>query len=84
MSEKKPFWWPEPVNDEWRARIRADYPEETQDMDDDDIDDKYTEGWRYADTWDHLGDAREEYQHLADAFLKLVAETGKTPADFED
>lgn len=83
MTEK-PYWWPELADDEWRARMRADYPEETAGMDDDEINDHYNEwGGKYVDTWDHLGDARSEYERLADAFLKLVAEVGKTPADFE-
>lgn len=82
MSEDKPYWWPQPVNQEWRDRIRKDYPEEAADMDDDTIDDTYGNGWKYADLWDHLGDARADYEKLADAFLQMVAETGKSPKDF--
>lgn len=83
MSDnKKPWWWPQPVNDEWRARIRADYPEETDGWDDDTLDDHYSDGWKYTDTWDHLGDARDEYEGLADAFLALVEEVGRRPEDF--
>ena len=82
MGSKKPWWWPEPVTPEWRARIRTDYPEAAN-MDDDTLDNSYAEGWQYSDTWDHLGDARAEYQELADAFLALVAETGKSPSDFD-
>lgn len=82
MSEK-PYWWPELADDAWRARLRDDYPEETADWSDEKLDDYYNEhGWKYVDTWDHLGDAREEYEKLADAFLKLCAETGKKPEDF--
>lgn len=81
MSEK-PYWWPTLVDDEWRDRIRADYPEETDGMDDDSIDEKYSDGWKYVDLWDHLGDARNDYEGLADAFLKLCAESGKSPSYF--
>jgi hypothetical protein len=82
MSDK-PYWWPQLKDDEWRAQLRKDY-EEAADMNDEELDDHYGEGAnKYVDLWDHLGDAREEYQYLADAFLKLVAETGKTPEDFE-
>ena len=49
-----------------------------------DDDERDHTGWRYTDTWDHLGDARSEYEKLADAFLGLVAETGKRPEDFDD
>lgn len=80
----KPYWWPELADDAWRARIRSDYPDEAAAMDDDEIDDTYNEGGtKYVDMWDHLGDARESYEQLADAFLRLVAEAGKTPADFK-
>jgi hypothetical protein len=79
----RPYWWPQPINDEWRASCRADYPEYAE-WSDDELDEYFGDGWKYADTWDHLGDARSEYEQLADAFLKLVAETGKSPSDFID
>lgn len=34
-------------------------------------------GWKYSDTWDHLGDAREHFEALADAFLALVEKAPK-------
>lgn len=82
MTDKKPWWWPDEINDEWFARIRKDYPDDTADMSKDEIEEKYGGGWKYSDTWDHLGDARGDWQQLADAFLKLVEETGKKPSDF--
>jgi hypothetical protein len=78
----KPYWWPQPMNDEWRGRLRVDYPEDTVGLSDDGLDEKYGEGWKYVDTWDHLGDARSDWQELADAFLKLVEQTGQKPSDF--
>lgn len=82
---KKPWWWPTEANDEWRAQLRKDYPETAKDMSDDDLDAEYNEeGYKYVTTWDHLGDAREDHEQLADAFLKLCAETGKKPSDFMD
>jgi hypothetical protein len=72
-QDEKPWWFPVLVDAEWVARIRSDYPDDTSGMDDDDIKDRYAEGWKYADTWDHLGDARAEYEQLADAYLELVA-----------
>ena len=82
MKDKKPWWWPELVTPEWRARIRAEYPEDVEGMDDDALDEHYAQGWSYADTWDHIGDAREEYEKLANAFLRLVDECEKSPSDF--
>ena len=79
MADDKPSWWPQLVTPEWRMRIRADYPEDTVGMNDDALDDYYADGWRYATTWDHLGDARCDYQELADAFLKLVTDADMTP-----
>ena len=83
MSDK-PWWWPEEINDAYFQRLRSDYPEKA-DWSDDRLLDYFGEGWtKFADTWDHLGDARDEYEKLATAFLMLVSETGKTPSDFDD
>lgn len=68
----KPNWWPQLMDDEWRSRLRSDYPEDTAGMSDDALNEHYGAGWKYVDTWDHLGDARQDYEALADAFLKLV------------
>lgn len=75
MSEK-PWWFPTLTDAAWIAQIRADYPDDTRDMDDDEVREHYADGWKYADTWDHLGDAREEYEKLADAYLALLAKVG--------
>lgn len=74
MSDEKPWWFPELTDAAWVARIRADYPEDTQGLDDDTVRDEYADGMKYADTWDHLGDARGSYEPLADAYLALLAE----------
>ena len=74
--DEKPWWFPTLTNDEWIARVRADYPDDTRKMDDDDIRERYADGWKYADTWDHLGDARAGYEKLADAYLELLAKAG--------
>ena len=71
MTDEHPWWWPVPTDAKWLARIRADYPDHAG-WSDEDLRDHYAEGWKSADTWDHLGDAREDYQMLADAFLDLV------------
>jgi hypothetical protein len=70
----KPWWFPERTDSEWIARIRADYPDETVGMEDDEVVDHYADGCKYADTWDNLGDAREAYEALADAYLQLLTE----------
>lgn len=80
--DSKPWWWPELADDEWRDRLRKDYPEKAG-WSDERLDDYFNEnGCKYVDTWDHLGDARAHHDKLADAFLNLCAETGKKPEDF--
>lgn len=80
-EKDKPWWWPTLTDESWLAQIREDYPE-TADMSDNALIEYYADGRKYATTWDHVGDARADHEELADAFLKLVEETGKTPADF--
>ena len=73
MSTEKPWWFPQLTDDAWIARIRAEYPEDMDGLDDEAVRDGYADGMKYADTWDHLGDARHSYEHLADAYLALLA-----------
>ena len=75
MSEN-PWWFPTLTNAEWIAQIRAEYPDDTQEKSDAFIREYYAGGRKYADTWDNLGEAREEYEKLADAYLELLAKVG--------
>lgn len=75
-QNEKPWWFPELTDDAWLARIRAEYPEETAELDDDTVRDEYANGRKYADTWDHLGDARDQFEELADAYLAILAKAG--------
>jgi hypothetical protein len=84
MNEEKPWWWPEIIDDEHLARLRADYPDKAS-MDDESLLDYFDNGKSkggFSTTWDHVGDAYADYGKLAHAFLALVKETGKTPSDF--
>lgn len=74
-QDEKPWWFPQLADAAWCARIRSEYPEAAS-LDDDEIRDEYADGWKYADTWDHLGEARAEYEKLADAYLELLAKVG--------
>jgi hypothetical protein len=81
MSE--PWWWPQEINADYLDRLREDYPEKTSGWSDDTVIEYFGGGWdQFADTWDNLRDARDQYEKLARAFLDLVSETGKTPADY--
>lgn len=78
-GEERPYWFPTLTDDAWIARVRADYPLETEGMSDEWVRDTYADGYKYADTWDHLGDARNDYEKLADAYLALL-ERGRLDA----
>ena len=82
----KPWWWPQIIDDEYIARLRDDYPEETAGMDDESVLENFEDGkelGQFSVMWDHVGDAYAEYEELARAFLALVKECGKLPGDFE-
>jgi hypothetical protein len=72
-DELKPWWFPEITDAAWCDRIRKDYPEDAAGMDDDDIREQYADGCKYADLWDHVGDARSQFEALADAYLSMLA-----------
>ena len=72
-ESEKPWWFPELTGATWCARIRADYPDDAGSMTDDEIRDEYADGNKYADTWDHVGDAREQFEALADAYIALLS-----------
>lgn len=74
MTEK-PWWFPQLVGAEYFARLREDYPEKA-DWSDEQLADHFTDGWKYVDTWDHLGDARAQFEALADAYLELLSREG--------
>lgn len=69
---KKPWWYPKPVNAETVQRLRNDYPDETEEMDDDAVLENYElAGCRYQWLWDHTGDAAEQADNLADEIFRL-------------
>ena len=70
MSDK-PWWFPRPTDAAWCAYIRSEY-DDAADLSDDEIRNKYAEGQEYATTWDHCGDAYEQFKELADAYLALL------------
>lgn len=79
----KPHWWPQLVNDpEYLAEFREHQPDDAEGMSDEELAEYLSEGWKYSDTWDHLGDARQGYEELADAFLKLCQALNLGPTDF--
>ena len=80
----KPWWWPQRVDQEWLQRLRQDYPDK-KDWSDYSLINYFNDGrTEFSDTWDHLGDARDEYEELAAAFLDLVEKHDLSPSDFNN
>ena len=74
-DEETPYWYPTRIDEAWFARIRKDYPEVTRGLSDGEIQVLYAHGCStYTDVWDHLGDARNDWEKLADAFFALKDE----------
>ncbi len=83
--QDKPSWWPRIIDTAHIARLREDYPEAN--MTDEGLLDYFEEGKRlgqFSTRWDHVGEAYDDYEKLARAFLQVVQETGKKPGDFDD
>lgn len=81
-NAEKEWWFPKRVDAALVARLRKDYPEDAE-LSDGDILAKYEyDGKKFATTWDHLGDAQDQFDRLADAYLKLrAAYLAEHPAD---
>ena len=69
-------WWePKLVGHETVARLRESYPE-TAHLDNAELLIHYGyEGHKYENSalWDHTGDAQDDYERLADAYLRLLS-----------
>lgn len=67
-----PWWWPQRTDAKWCQYIRDTYPDEIEDGCDSDEDIRYlwANGRNFIDTWDHLGDAAEQWEEAAAFILK--------------
>jgi hypothetical protein len=74
---ERPWWWLEETTAAWCQRVREDYPDDANNMDDEEVRETYADGNKYADTWDHLGDARESIDHMMDVLNALAARAAK-------
>lgn len=71
------FKGPRLVNAEYIVQLRKSYPEICEGKDDDEVMNYYNPArCKYVECtlWDHLGDAAYDYNKLADAYLKLLAQ----------
>lgn len=84
MTER-PYWWPVKIDENYIGELRKNYSE-FEEASDVQILHHFCEGRAiggYSTTWDHLGDAYDDYAGLADAFLALVSRLKLTPSDFD-
>ena len=73
-------WHPELTDKAWCKEVRNQgYDDEDHGLDDDEIREKYAGGRRYATTWDHIGDAYDEWEPMCDDWLRLKAAEGEKP-----
>ena len=80
MNKNKPYWYPTLAGPEYYRELRKDYPEHAK-MSDEQLLEYYNQGRRYVITWDHVNDAYDDYQRLADEFLELEWEMEKLKND---
>ena len=77
---ERPWWFPVLTTDpDWINTIRVDYPEDTAEMTDEEIVMDYGDDQKYATTWDNIGDAHDDYEPLADAYLALLEQSPPEP-----
>ena len=74
---KREWWEPVLADAAYVARLRKDYPEKTEGMSDQWCINYYADGRKYAVTWDHVGDAYDQFEELADAYFALKQQVGK-------
>lgn len=73
--------FPTPTDAAYIKRLRDDYPEKCDGHDDEWVMDHYNpQGFKYVECtlWDHVGDAASDFEKLADAYLALRDEMGKS------
>jgi len=68
-----PWWYPQLVDAELLAGLRKDYPESAH-LSDEELAKEYECNQKYAVYWDHVGEAYEEYEKVADRMLELEKE----------
>lgn len=80
---KTEWWEPQLVDHEFCERLRKDYPEDAH-LDDESIAEEYEYTFgEFATTWDHTGDAYEQFQPLAKAYCELRSENARLRAAIE-
>ena len=68
--QDKPWWFPVVCDGAYFERLRKDYPENAS-MSDEELHEHYNNGQKYENLWDHTGDAYDQFEKLADDWIKL-------------
>lgn len=68
---KKEWWYPKLIDSDYVKKLREDYPDGTQGLDDEMALEKFDNSQKYSTLWDHVGEAYEQFEPLADAYLEL-------------
>lgn len=79
MSDK-PYWYPTLADSTYCEQLRKDYEGEVDELDDEELLEHFDHASKYVTTWDHTGDAYDDYEPLADAFLKAKDEIERLQA----
>lgn len=66
---RKEYWHPQLTDAAWAQKIRKEYG--LGDVTDEEIRETYADGAKYAVTWDHVGDAYDDWEQLADDWIRL-------------
>jgi len=75
---KREWWWPQETDSAWCRETRNEgYKDEDKDADDEEIREEYADGQKYWTGWDHVGDAYEQFEPLADDWRRLKALAGE-------
>jgi len=72
-DDTQEWWYPKIVDTEYCQLTRDKYPQDAY-LSDDEIIEEYFNGRKYAVTWDNMKDANDQFEALADAYLKLKRE----------
>lgn len=67
---KSEWWYPTKADAAYFERLRSDYPDKA-DWSDERLHDYFEDGAKYSTTWDHIGDAYDEYEPLVDVFFAM-------------
>lgn len=80
---KGDYWIPELADTAYFARLRKDHSDKAA-WTDEQLNDYFNENdQKYPTTWDHVGDANDDYEPLADAYFALRERLRDTAAMLE-